>query len=66
MNKSIESVRLTTEMKRRLQPLEKKFVENEKLLVVAETEVKEAVNISSRSKTVSKEKEYCNLVQISR
>ena len=48
-------------MKRRLEPLEKKFVENEKLLVVAETEVKEAVNISSRSKTVSKEKEYCNL-----
>ena len=40
-------------MKRRLAPLEKKFEENEELLVVAESEVKEAVNISSQSKTVS-------------
>ena len=53
LNKSIESVRLTIEMKRRLAPLEKKFEENEKVLVVAETEVNEAVNISSKSKTVS-------------
>ena len=40
-------------MKRRLAPLEKKFEENEKLLVVAESEVQEAVNISSQSKSVS-------------
>ncbi|XP_028398055.1 laminin subunit beta-1-like [Dendronephthya gigantea] len=55
LNKSIESVRLTTEMKRRIGPLEKKFEENEKLLKVAETEVKDAVNISSESKTDSAE-----------
>lgn len=53
LNKSIVSVRLTSEMKQRLAPLEKKFKENEKLLTVAEVEVKEAVNISSKSKTVS-------------
>ena len=40
-------------MKERLLPLEKKFKENEELLVVAETEVKDAVDISSKSKTVS-------------
>ena len=47
------SVRLTTEMKRRLGPLEEKFKENEKQLKVAEKEVGEAVNISSKTKDVS-------------
>lgn len=53
LNQSIESVRLTSEMKRRLAPLEKKFEENEKDLVVAETEVKQAVDIAAKSKNVS-------------
>ena len=53
LNKSTESVRLTTDMKQRLTPLENKFEENEKSLIVAESEVEEAVNISSHSKSVS-------------
>jgi hypothetical protein len=40
-------------MKQRLTPLENKFEENEKSLIVAESEVEEAVNISSHSKSVS-------------
>ena len=54
MNKSVESVRLTRKMKTRLAPLEKTFEENEKMLVVAETEVKKAVDIANNSKTVNK------------
>ena len=41
-------------MKTRLAPLEKTFEENEKMLVVAETEVKKAVDIANNSKTVNK------------
>lgn len=51
LNKSVMSVRVTESMKKRLAPLEEKFKENEKLLIIAEMEVKKAVVISNNSKT---------------